>query len=54
MQRPADALQVRQAARALEETMLRLDRWLASYLAEHAPLREGGTDHTVMSAHSLP
>jgi two-component system sensor histidine kinase EvgS len=39
---------------ALPLAMLRLDRWLASYLAEHAPRREGGTDHTVMSAHSLP
>lgn len=36
-QRPADTSQVRQAARALEETMLRLDRWLASYLGSMLP-----------------
>ncbi|MGE8062242.1 transporter substrate-binding domain-containing protein [Pseudomonas sp. NPDC089547] len=49
---PPDPLQVRRAALALKDAMLRLDRWLASYLAQHADLP--GTPPPGGMAHIMP
>ncbi|WEK29821.1 MAG: transporter substrate-binding domain-containing protein [Candidatus Pseudomonas phytovorans] len=55
-QHPPNPLQVRRAALALKEAMLRLDCWLASYLAQHANLHgappPGGVAHIMPNSSS--